>query len=154
MNQEKSVDILLPVPFRLQEQRQLKAMLGYKEPPSLGWQKIRSSQFTWEILKHLALHLGFLGHLPLSPNLTWKSSTGAISTSYWLVVARWIWMRWMCAVSLWRHDNRGEKTQHPIWVWSLPDREFCCKCPENIYTMKHEKKAPESKKSLRRRQQH
>lgn len=77
MNQEKSVHFLLPVPLQLQEQRQLKAMLGYKEPPSLGWQKLRSSRFTWEILKHLALHLGFLGHLPLSPNLTWKSSTGA-----------------------------------------------------------------------------
>lgn len=77
MNQEKSVHFLLPVPLQLQEQRQLKAMLGYKEPPSLGWQKLRSSRFTWEILKHLALHLGFLGHLLLSPNLTWKSSTGA-----------------------------------------------------------------------------
>ena len=146
MNQAKPVDFLLPVPtlilFKSRSRGSWKLCWATK---SLRLSDDKSQpKRSWN---RLQVRFCFWGHLPLSPNSTWKSSTGAqISTfisrhfkSHWLVVARWMWMWWMCVVALWRHDNRGEKTQHPIWVRSLPNTQFCCKCQENIYTMNNEK---------------
>ena len=65
------------------------------------------------------------GLRPSSRSLTWMSSTGPLSPSH-LVASK---KSGHNLVTWERHDNRGAKTQHPIWVrYTLGEKLYAGRC--------------------------